>query len=165
MKPEFIDGWSSHQYPLVTAAMNTTGPIVEFGCGNYSTPLLSAIARAQGRTFEVFTSNADWADSFRDLAKINIIEPADWIKQQYHYRAGLLFVDSEQAVKDRSPTVIRHKELADVIVMHDAQVMRKRQNSWQPFADNFEYDFEWTRLKPKATTAVFSNAINVYNWF
>lgn len=46
----FLDDWSTHQPVLYAIAMSTTGPIIEFGCGNGSTDLLHEICEKEGRT-------------------------------------------------------------------------------------------------------------------
>ena len=165
MKPEFIDGWSTHQFPLITAAMNTEGPIVEFGCGNYSTPLLHAIAKKQQREFTVYSSDGEWAKSFMDLAdSITVIRNEQWKGRLFEHHAGLLFVDSEQSVKDREPQIRRYADQVEVIVIHDAQVLQ-RGKTLQPLMEEFKYSYHWQRLSPKATTAVFSQHIDVSQWF
>jgi hypothetical protein len=41
--------FGTHTTPLVTAIMHTSGPVLEMGCGDYSTPMLHAILAKQGR--------------------------------------------------------------------------------------------------------------------
>lgn len=57
--------------PLVTAVANTKGSVLEFGCGDYSTPLLHAICTAQNRFLLSAESNEAWLRNFLDLATDN----------------------------------------------------------------------------------------------
>lgn len=41
--------WGTHQTPLISAVMHTKGPILELGCGDFSTPLLHAICSTNQR--------------------------------------------------------------------------------------------------------------------
>lgn len=43
------DAYSTHQFSLMASVLATNGPVVEFGGGYYSTPLLNAVARIQAR--------------------------------------------------------------------------------------------------------------------
>ena len=43
-----MDQYATHQRLLVAAVMQTEGPIVEMGCGNYSTPLLVELLPGDG---------------------------------------------------------------------------------------------------------------------
>jgi len=41
--------WGTHQVPLITVVVNTKGPILELGCGDFSTPILHALCTAEKR--------------------------------------------------------------------------------------------------------------------
>lgn len=180
MIPDRMDGWASHQYPLIQAVMHTTGPIVEFGCGNYSTPLLSVIARRTGRQFVMVSSDREWAQAFTRYADDYLLlpgagkNPGAWLDRGRldHLLAGmvtddkigLLFMDNEQAVKDRVQTVLHCADHCRMVVMHDAQVTH-RGGQWEQLQARFRHAYEWTGAKPRATTALLSNTINAAEWF
>ncbi len=56
--------WATHQPVLYEIATHTDGPIIEFGCGNGSTPLLHAICRATNRLLISIDDDEDWVKQF-----------------------------------------------------------------------------------------------------
>jgi hypothetical protein len=47
--------------------MNTTGPVLEMGCGLYSTPLLHTICGKQGRQLHTVDHTLSWLEKFTRL--------------------------------------------------------------------------------------------------
>lgn len=60
----FWDDWSTHQPVLYKVAISTTGPIIEFGCGNGSTDLLHEICEKEGRTLITLEDDLEWLNKF-----------------------------------------------------------------------------------------------------
>ena len=58
------DAWSTHQPVLYAVAKSTTGPIIEFGCGNGSTDLLHKICQKEGRTLITLDDDLRWLNKF-----------------------------------------------------------------------------------------------------
>lgn len=58
------DNWSTHQPVLYAVANSTTGPIIEFGCGNGSTDLLHEICEKTGRILITLDDDASWLEKF-----------------------------------------------------------------------------------------------------
>lgn len=52
-----MDPYSTHLQALIKTAVETTGDILELGCGDYSTLQLVAICKAQGRKYHAQASN------------------------------------------------------------------------------------------------------------
>jgi hypothetical protein len=117
-----MDPYATHQRLLIAAAMQTDGPIIEMGCGDYSTPLLAEIAAHQGRTFEVYTADRKWGSKYELMCRVNYIN--DWSKYTYP-KCGLTFLDNEQYVRHRKLHVPRLLEVSDVVICHDMG-----QNEW-----------------------------------
>ena len=61
--------YATHMVPLITAVSNTDGPILEMGCGDYSTPLLHAICAASQRPLLTAETDASWMNLFLDLKR------------------------------------------------------------------------------------------------
>jgi hypothetical protein len=57
--------WATHQPVLYTIALNTIGPIIEFGCGNSSTDLLHEICKKSNRILISIDDDLDWLNKFR----------------------------------------------------------------------------------------------------
>jgi hypothetical protein len=118
-----MDPYSTHLAALVDTAMNSTGPILELGCGHYSTPVLASICAAQERRFLVQASNEEWASQFMSEVDVELVNWADWTPPEGRW--GMVFLDSEEAVKDRIKRLPTLAKIADVVVMHDANVAIK----------------------------------------
>ena len=59
--------WGTHMTPLITAVSHTEGPILEMGCGDFSTPILHAICSPTKRFLLTTESHRSWMDLFLDL--------------------------------------------------------------------------------------------------
>jgi hypothetical protein len=112
-----MDAYATHQHALIEAALATTGDILELGSGDYSTPLLSAIAKHRGNRLVIKSSDPVWADRFRDIAEVEIV---DWATWEPEGKYGLVFLDNEQLTSDRIKWIPKLAKIAKVIVMHDA---------------------------------------------
>ena len=111
-----MDPYATHQRLLIAAVMQTKGPIVEMGCGDYSTPLLAEIAGIQKRPFTVYTTAEQWGAKYRALADVHILHSWD----QYPYpKCGLTLLDNEEYVRDRKKHVPRLLDTSAVVVCHD----------------------------------------------
>lgn len=115
-----MDPYSTHLEALVETAMTSKGPILELGCGHYSTPILAAIATAQERRLLVQASNAEWAAHFTEHADLELVDWKNWTPPEGKW--GMVFLDSEEAVRDRIKRLPVLAEVSEVVVMHDANV-------------------------------------------
>ncbi len=60
-----MDPFSTHQPILYSLALQTEGPIIEFGCGYGSTDLLHDICKKKNRLLISLDDNLEWIDIFR----------------------------------------------------------------------------------------------------
>ena len=108
-------GYSTHIEALAWAASRTTGPILEWGCGYYSTPLLHGIAEAQGRKLYTMEAQEGWLELFlpwkNEWHHLNRLMPAGQIP-------GLVFVDDESWSR---PIRIQEAHDAQMVVVHDTE--------------------------------------------
>jgi hypothetical protein len=126
-----LDVYATHLSTIVEIALSTEGPILELGCGDYSTPVLSAIARHQGRVLKIQASDVSWLYKYSEFGDIEHVP--DW--DGWHPHAppnaeewGMVFLDSEQSTLGRIERLPQLKAVTSVVVLHDAQgaVTRKR---------------------------------------
>ena len=118
-----MDPYATHLEALVETAMHSKGPILELGCGHYSTPVLASICAAQERKFLVQASNEEWAAQFTEIADVELVDWSNWTPPEGKW--GMVFLDSEEAVRDRIKRLPALAKVADVVVMHDANVAIK----------------------------------------
>lgn len=112
-----VDPYSTHLEALVAAAIESRGDILELGCGDYSSPILAAIARHHGGKLLIKSSSREWADRFRHLAEVEIV---NWETCSIDGKYGMIFIDSEEHHEGRMTKLIQLKDHAPIIVMHDA---------------------------------------------
>lgn len=114
-----MDPYATHLEALVSTALATDGPILEMGCGDYSTPVLAAIANKMGRGFVVHSSNEEWASKFSDLADVNIVNWDEWEPPQF----GMALLDSEEHTLKRLSRLPKLLEVGGAVVVHDADIV------------------------------------------
>jgi hypothetical protein len=112
-----MDAYATHLEALVKAALESKGDILELGCGDYSTPILSAVAKHRGDKLCVKSSSPEWAEKFTNMASVEIVDWATW-KPAGHW--GMIFLDNEQLTRDRIRWLPDLQTHCDVVVMHDA---------------------------------------------
>lgn len=147
-----MDDWATHIHALAAAVVNTKGPILELGCGEYSTPLLHALRG----DFEVVSveSNREWARRFERLYQkdghllvVDSIE--EHLARPISSGWGVIFIDHAPGESRAAAikTLARH---AEVIVVHDTDAAcYEWGDCWVPFA------WHWTHKRyPTWTTLV-----------
>lgn len=156
-----MDIVGSHQRCLVSAALRTTGPIVELGVGWYSTPILHEIAKVQKRKLITFDNNPDWLNQFKELeSEYHQLVTLGWwgdMPLLDHY--GLVFVDQGQPA-EREYTIRRMFDRVDVFVMHDTE--EGPAYGYNRTLPMFKY--QYTDKCQIAWTTIASNTIDVSEW-
>ena len=140
-----MDPYSTHLEALVMTAMYTKGGILELGCGDYSTPLLQAICRAQKRRYLCQSSNkfGEWAQKYEG---VELIE--DW--ETWRPPAGpwgMVFMDSDEKTWLRVKRIPLLAEVTDTVVLHDADACAQRAG-WPAAVEAFPQVYMFTRHAP-----------------
>jgi hypothetical protein len=164
-----MDSYATHLVPSITAAIQTgllwaKSSILELGCGYYSTPLLSAIAKQQERKFQLITSNPEWSKQFQnDPDQLKLIDFSAWPEVQFLGEWGMVLVDHEERVIDRYSQLFKLNEKAKVVVLHDANRIEEQGISWGLIHALYQHIYFYDRYYPK--TAIMSNYVNPSEWF
>lgn len=112
-----MDGYATHIEALINAALEAKTDILELGCGDYSTPILSAICKYRNKRFVINSSDIVWASKFKEYAEVEIV---DWSAWRPTGQWGMIFLDNEEhqpARLLRVPELLKH---TNIVVMHDA---------------------------------------------
>lgn len=164
--------WGTHQTPLLTAVMNTNGPILEMGCGDFSTPLLHAICSVNQRMLLSTDTDKEWLNLFLDLetpwhtfAYVPVFDnpknPQEnkWnaIGNDVHW--SIVFIDHHPGTR-RAVDIQRLRSHTDIFVVHDTE---KGYKGYKSVLASFKYKFVYKRYK-KQTTLV-SDTIDVTTFF
>ena len=118
-----MDLYATHQRLLVKYMMQTAGPVIELGAGNYSTPILHEIAAAQDRHLTTVDNNPEWLNRFKvfESAGHALTLLPSWDAFQAE-PCGLAFVDhADPPAHPRWIQVEKLMPVAGVIVIHDTE--------------------------------------------
>jgi len=130
-----MDPYSTHLEALVVAALMNNEDILELGCGHYSTPILSAICKAQNRNLFIAASDEKWLTQFKEYGECQLVN--DWHNYQFNKKYGMVFLDNEQFTRDRLMLIPKIMNMTDISVIHDANCMVNNPN-WQIFTEKYE---------------------------
>lgn len=164
-----MEPYSTHLVPTVTAAVRSGMlwpelPILELGCGHYSTPLLASIAKMQDRKLHVMTSDPVWAGHFeKDPHEIKWVKPSGWPEASLEGDWGMVLVDHEEFVVCRFAQLLKLHQNAKVVVFHDANRIEEEGISWGLIQSLYKHVYFFDRYFP--TTAILSNFVDPRSWF
>lgn len=162
--------FGTHIAPLLTAVLHTTGPVLEMGCGDFSTPLLHAVCAQTRRLLVSTDTDQAWLALFRDLETawhrfeyVPVYEddwainpkPTLWdaIGSDTHW--GVVFVDHRPGER-RAVDIARLRHQADIIVAHDTQ---EAGYQYEPVFATFKYRYTYERYAVQTT--LVSDTVNL----
>jgi hypothetical protein len=164
---------------LATVVANTTGPILEMGCGDYSTPMLHALCAPTKRMLVSTDVSRDWLELFLDLQRnwhTFIYVPA-YEKQHSGNNAwfsigqsawnsvgsdthwSVVLIDHNPGLR-RVVDIERLRSQTDIFVVHDTE---DEQYGYERVLKTFKYVYEYRRYH--VTTTVVSDTIDVAKLF
>jgi hypothetical protein len=155
-----MDGFSTHQIPLISWVLRTSGPILELGTGFYSTGLLHEISEIQNRKLLSLDSDPSWIINFfkynTSLHQIELVN--DWNDHYFlNNKWSVALVDHAPALQ-RKETIKQIKDKVEILIIHDSNApdhVYKYSEIW----DLFKYKKEYSEFNPH--TMVVSNFTKV----
>ncbi len=149
-----MDQYATHQEALVGAVMRTSGPVLELGAGDYSTPILHEICRAQGRALVTLEYRWEWLekfDRFRSATHL-LFHVKDWA------RADTIDKQWSVAFVDHAPGERRKIELERLrlsrtryVVIHDTEPNPIAGYGLEPVLARFKYRRDFSEKIPWTT--------------
>ena len=149
-------------YPILIKVMQmSSGPVLELGMGQGSTPLLHNLCLASGRELVSYENDKAYYDMHAHFHKphhkLHFVE--DWDKIDISQVWSVAFIDHNPAGRRR----IEAKRLINncqFVVLHDTQ---PEDNKFYRFIEDcfnkYKYRYDYTKIKP--WTSVLSNFVNV----
>lgn len=140
-----VTDWDNHRILLWLALENTTGPVIEMGCGDGSTRQLHEYCADANRQLYSFDTDIDWMNRFSDLATTghtftHIINHWE-IAQQICPNPSVILID--HAPGERRIVDIKnysdHMAPGGIMVLHDTQP--------PPTAADYGYERIWPLFK------------------
>lgn len=175
-----INSFGTHFPVLATVAAWTTGPILEMGCGDYSTPMLHGLCAPTKRTLVSTDAHKGWLELFTDMERdwhtfiyVPAYEPEnnqprniwispnsnawDTIGSDSHW--GIVFIDHTPGLR-RVVDIERLRPNTDIFVIHDTD---DSTYGYDRVVKTFKYTYEYRRYR--STTLVVSDTIDVAKFF
>jgi hypothetical protein len=166
--------YGTHMAPLLTVIARTDGPILEMGCGDYSTPLLHALCAPTNRYLMTTDTDRNWLSLFLDLKtdwhnfdyvpvyeddwELNP-EPREWNRIGTDRHWSVILIDHRPGER-RVVDIVRLRPYTDIFVVHDTQ---QRTYGYEPVLSTFKYKYVYTRYTTQTT--VVSDTIDVESFF
>ena len=152
-----LPDYGTHHPILAAAVLATEGPIIELGCGHYSTPLLHQMSLVSGRRLVSTETDAEWMSLFTDMASdlhtFQHVDPDGWGRFPLEGRMwGVAFVDCAPG-EYRKIAIERLKEQAQLIVVHDTETDHGTGADYQlePVFARFPHRSDYKRYRPYTT--------------
>ena len=148
-----LQGYDTHLPMLAYCVANSTGPVLELGMGDASTPFLHALCK--GRLLVSGDFNSEWCEKYRAFETLThiIAHVTDWLQWGYIkdpiQRWGAVLVDQSPG-EMRTPVVRALKGKAKFLVLHDSE---KDHGSganygYEQVIPLFKYASEYRYLRP-----------------
>lgn len=145
INPDLRKAWTTHMGVLVKVLLMSQGDVIELGAGPSSTPLLHWICKEMNRkliSYEIDPDYYEYARQYRSsLHRIVLVR--DWNEVDTKTYRGVVFIDHNPFNK-REEDVVKFKDSADYIVIHDTDSERDFKIVWP----NFKYAYTWKECRP-----------------
>lgn len=153
-----LNDYDSHRNILYTALINTSGIVLELGCGYGSTLLTRAYCLKNNRPFVSLDNDLEWGKKFE---KTHIVSEG-YKEADLFMPCDLLFIDSKPG-EDRKDFIMAYANKANVILAHDSEIGAEYVYGMSNVLNTFRFRLDYKPEGKPATTAV-SNSIDVSKW-
>lgn len=159
--------------PLEFAITNFDGPILELGCGYFSTRFLTTILK--GREIHSVESKEEWYfriknENFHsdDWHHIYFLPEDKWMEPTWIYpfgfhlkQWGIILIDNSPGAA-RLPQLINLINRADILLVHDYDAKYHGKHLWDRVEKKIRYFYETPHpFVGGPTTGLFSNKIDI----
>ena len=140
--------YATHLPLLAACVAHTSGPVMELGCGAFSTPVLHALCAALDRPLVSLENDEDW---YRLFAPFGVGQhKVAFVKDWDAALADCLF-PWDVVLVDHSPPTRRVADMAllrphvRLMVVHDSH---HRLYDYEPLLTQYAHRLEWKRYQP-----------------
>lgn len=141
-------GHGTHLPALMHYVLITEGPVLELGCGHYSTPVLHDLCRGMRRRLVSVEADPDWRRRFHHLASAwhQFVRSCEQLHGDANWSVALV----DHAMDRRQTDLVALADQARFIVVHDTNCSRYGYD-----LRGFRYRRDFNELSP--TVTVVSN--------
>ncbi len=145
---------ATHIVPLVKCFEASQGDILELGTGFYSTTLLDWLSEMYNRELFSYDTDEKWAKMNQEKYEkpthhINYVEDLDALNlTDRHW--GLVLIDHSPSTR-RKVDILRLKDKADFIVIHDSQPKLDWKFRFSKIYPEFKYVYHYDKINPHTT--------------
>lgn len=152
----------SHLPVLIKLVSMTDGPILELGCGLYSTTFLHWACRGAKRRLVTYEHNPDFYEFLKeygnDYHEVHCI--TDWDAIDISERWSIAFIDHEPGPRRYiEAKLLTH---SDYVICHDTNNAYNHKYNYFKMYHKFKYRYKYTGDHPHTT--IFSNYHDVRNF-
>lgn len=148
------EAYGTHQPVLIHMINETTGSVIEFGMGVYSTPLIHSLCNLQKRFVLSVETDKQWYNKFHYEYTSILIEPEKLDKcYTININFSVALIDGNP-LKFRQEFINIMKDKVDYFVVHDSEVGEGDELYDYDFS-SFKNVFHFTEILPNTT--VLSN--------
>ena len=128
----YSGGYETH-FPILAASVAMTkGPVIEFGCGWFSTPMLHKMCEVMGRDLLTIESDREWASNFQWMMSKTTSNFSHGFATGGHWMSvmdslveyiqpwGVAFIDYKPG-EEREDIAAFMADKADIVVCHDSE--------------------------------------------
>jgi len=135
--------WCTHQELLMACVCSTIKPVLELGCGHYSTPILHYICKSMHRQLVSADHDPEWIKQFQYLSSqdhVFIVPDRGWDRFVLidEIEWGVAFVDHNPGSRF-AIDIARLRKKTELIVVHDTEP--EKGLGLEPILDTFQYRF------------------------
>lgn len=115
--------WGSFMVPLTACLAATSGPVLEVGIGEWSTPFLTRYCLAAGRKLLSVDEDPEWIELFKSYAVgSHVVERVRYdvfLPEAAKQDWSVVFLDQSPGGKCRADAAMMFRNTAEYIVSHD----------------------------------------------
>ena len=156
--------YGTHLPMLIHAVMNSSGPVLECGCGHWSTPVLHELCRVQERELVTVDNDPKWLEEFQRFRSSNhtLVYVEDWeeIYPRLQEDWGVVFIDCHPP-KARGE-LLERAHGAEYVVAHDTEHFEQEWYGWHTRLVRYRHWYEDRTSFPY--TSVLSDRFGVWDF-
>ena len=158
-----MDAWSTHIPMVATIFLKSEGPVLEMGCGYYSTYMLHELCKLENRNLVSLDEKKEWLEKFMFFSNDNhqLHHVLDWASCELIDKTkwGMVLVDHAPGER-RKVDIDRLKNNAEYLIVHDSQEPGYK---YEPVLSAFKYRFDYKLVSTWTTVVSNFNSLEFLN--